>query len=164
MKFKRFIAISLVGMLLLTSSGCSLNFFSTDALLKPPSLSGKSGEVQEAFNKLMSGKNVQLKTPTKGEFKSSFILADFDGDAEEEALVFYTDSSTDTAVPTAETESPYDADGLPKSLDFGGETMGVCVGNYNDAYFADLYSAEETGNRFSDAIYYIAKLIFFIMV
>lgn len=101
MKFKRFITILLVGMLLLTSSGCSLNFFSTDALLKPPSLSGKSGEVQEAFNKLMSGKNVQLKTPTKGEFKSSFILADFDGDAEEEALVFYTDSSTDTSVRIA---------------------------------------------------------------
>lgn len=68
-----------------------------------------------------------------------------------------TDSSTDTAVPTAETESPYDEYGLPKSLDFGGETMGVCVGNYNDAYFADLYSAEETGNRFSDAIYYMLK-------
>ena len=68
-----------------------------------------------------------------------------------------TDSSTDTAVPTAETELPYDEYGLPKSLDFGGETMGVCVGNYNDAYFSDLYSAEETGNRFSDAIYYMLK-------
>lgn len=98
MKFKRFLTIILVVLMLFMSSGCSLNFFSTETLLKPPALSGKSGEVQDAFNKLMSGKNFQLKTPSKGDYKSSFVLYDIDGDNEEEALVFYTDSSTDTSV------------------------------------------------------------------
>lgn len=101
MKFKRFLAILLVVLMLLMSSGCTLNFFSTESLLKPPALSGKSGEVQEAFNKLMSGKTFQLKTPSKGEYKSSFVLFDIDSDNEEEALVFYTDSSTDTSVRIA---------------------------------------------------------------
>lgn len=98
MKFKRLLSILLIITMLFTTSGCSLNFFSTESLLKPPALSGKSGEVQEAFNKLMSGKTFQLKTPSKGDYKSSFILYDIDGDKEEEALVFYTDSSTDTSV------------------------------------------------------------------
>lgn len=101
MKFKRILSITLVITMLLLNSGCSLNFFSTDSLLKPPALTGKSGEVQEAFNKLMSGKTFQLKTPSKGEYKSAFILYDLDDDNEEEALVFYTDSSTDTSVRIA---------------------------------------------------------------
>ncbi len=99
--FKRILSIILVLAMLLISSGCSLNFFSTDALLKPPALTGKSGEVQEAFNKLMSGKTFQLKTPVKGEYKSAFVLYDLDNDSEQEALVFYTDSSTDTSVRIA---------------------------------------------------------------
>ena len=101
MVFKKVISAILVVILLLTTTGCSLNFFSTETLLKPPALSGKSGEVQEAFNKLMSGKTFLLKTPSKGEHKSSFVLFDIDGDNEEEAIVFYTDSSTDTTVRIA---------------------------------------------------------------
>ncbi len=101
MKLKRILSFTLVITMLLLSSGCSLNFFSTDSLLKPPALTGKSGEVQEAFNKLMSGKTFQLKTPSKGEYKSAFVLYDLDDDSEEEALVFYTDSSTDTSVRIA---------------------------------------------------------------
>lgn len=98
MKLKRIISLLLILAILFVTSGCSMNFFSIDTLLKPPALSGKSGEVQEAFNKLMSGKTFLLKTPTKGEYKSSFVLYDIDGDDNEEALVFYTDSSTDTTV------------------------------------------------------------------
>ena len=101
MELKRILSITLVIAMLLLSSGCSLNFFSTDALLKPPALTGKSGEVQKAFNKLMSGKNFQLKTPSKGDYKSAFVLYNLDEDSEEEALVFYTDSSTDTSVRIA---------------------------------------------------------------
>lgn len=101
MKFKKVLSVIIVTVMLLTSSGCSLNFFSTETLLKPPALSGKSGEVQEAFNKLMSGKTFLLKTPTKGDFKSSFVLYNIDNDDDEEAIVFYTDSSTDTTVRIA---------------------------------------------------------------
>ena len=54
--FKRILSIVLVLAMLLLSTGCSLNFFSTDSLLKPPALTGKSGEVQEAFDKMMQGR------------------------------------------------------------------------------------------------------------
>lgn len=101
MKLKKVLSAIAVIMMLLTLSGCSLNFFSTETLLKPPALSGKSGEVQEAFNKLMSGKTFLLKTPTKGDYKSSFVLYNIDNDEDEEAIVFYTDSSTDTTVRIA---------------------------------------------------------------
>ena len=66
-------------------------------------------------------------------------------------------SETTASVTEAETEPLFESDDLPDTLDFGGETMGVYVGNYNDAYYADLYSAEETGNRFSDSIYHMLK-------
>ncbi len=101
MKLKKVISVIIVAIMLLNLSGCSLNFFSTETLLKPPALSGKSGEVQEAFNKLMSGKTFLLKTPTKGDYKSSFVLYNIDDDEDEEAIVFYTDSSTDTTVRVA---------------------------------------------------------------
>ena len=101
MKLKKVLSVIIVTILLLSLSGCSLNFFSTETLLKPPALSGKSGEVQEAFNKLMSGKTFLLKTPTKGDYKSSFVLYNIDNDEDEEAIVFYTDSSTDTTVRVA---------------------------------------------------------------
>ncbi len=101
MKLKRFLAAFTAFSMLFMCSGCSLNLFSTDTLLRPPVLSGKSGEVQEAFNKLMSGKPFVLKTPTKGEYKSSFVLYDIDGDKEEESLVFYADTSNDTTVRIA---------------------------------------------------------------
>ncbi|MBR2877242.1 MAG: hypothetical protein IKC01_08890, partial [Clostridia bacterium] len=78
MKIKRIISVFMVFVIVIISSGCSLNFFSTETLLKPPALSGKSGEVQEAFNKLMNGKTFLLKTPTKGEYRSSFVLYNFD--------------------------------------------------------------------------------------
>ncbi len=101
MKLKKVLSVIIVTVMLLNLSGCSLNFFSTETLLKPPALSGKSGEVQEAFNKLMSGKTFLLKTPTKGDYKSSFVLYNIDNDEDEEAVVFYTDSSTDTTVRIA---------------------------------------------------------------
>lgn len=101
MNFKKVLSVIIVTVMLLNLSGCSLNFFSTETLLKPPALSGKSGEVQEAFNKLMSGKTFLLKTPTKGDYKSSFVLYNIDNDEDEEAIVFYTDSSTDTTVRIA---------------------------------------------------------------
>lgn len=87
--------------LVLLLSGCSFNFFSIESLLSPPSLSGKNGEVQKAFNQLVGSKTVQLCTPAKGEYKSSFILFDVDGDGEEEAIVFYTDTSSDSSARLA---------------------------------------------------------------
>lgn len=97
----RLCALLLAGLMLVLSSGCSLNFFSIESLLSPPSLSGKNGEVQAAFNQLVNNKSIKLCTPSRGKYKSSFVLFDIDGDGEEEAIVFYTDTSAEASVRLA---------------------------------------------------------------
>ena len=98
MKLKKVISIALCVAMLLLSSGCSLNFFSVESLMSPPSQSGKNGEVQEAFKKLMAEKTIQLRTPQSGDYQTSFVLFDVNSDDQEEAIVFYTNSEVDTSV------------------------------------------------------------------
>ena len=101
MKLKKIIALLLCAVSIFMCSGCSLNFLSVESLMSPPSQSGKKGEVEKAFKKLMTDKNIQLKTPQSGDYQTAFILFDIDSDGQEEALVFYSDSSVDTSVRMA---------------------------------------------------------------
>lgn len=101
MKLKKVIALLLCVVSIFMCSGCSLNFLSVESLMSPPSQSGKKGEVEKAFKKLMTDKNIQLKTPQSGDYQTAFILFDIDSDGQEEALVFYSDSSVDTSVRMA---------------------------------------------------------------
>lgn len=91
---KKIFAVIIVMALLLTCSGCSLNFFSVESLITPPAQSGKNGEVQKAFNDLMKDTKFQLKAPVAGEYQTSFVLVDINKDGSEEAFVFYSDSSS----------------------------------------------------------------------
>ncbi len=93
MKFKKIFSLIVALLLIVSCSGCSLNFFSVESLLSPPKQPGKNGQVQEAFNELMKGAAVQLKTPAAGEYQTSVILKDINGDNVEEAFVFYSDSA-----------------------------------------------------------------------
>lgn len=101
MKLKKVIALLLCAVSIFMCSGCSLNFLSVESLMSPPSQSGKKGEVEKAFKKLMTDKNIQLKTPQSGDYQTAFILFDIDSDGQEEALVFYSDTSVDTSVRMA---------------------------------------------------------------
>lgn len=98
MKMKKAIALVLCVAMILLCSGCSLNFFSVESLLSPPLQSGKNGEVEEAFKKLMTEKTIQLRTPQSGDYQTAFVLFDINGDGQEEAIVFYTDSTIDASV------------------------------------------------------------------
>ena len=98
MKFKKATALLMCIVMVLLCSGCSLNFFSVESLLSPPSQSGKNGEVEKAFKKLMAEKTIQLRTPQSGDYQTAFVLFDVNGDSQEEAIVFYTDSAIDTSV------------------------------------------------------------------
>ena len=91
---KKIIAIAIIIALVLSCSGCSLNFFSVESLITPPAQSGKNGEVQKAFNELMKDTKFQLKAPVAGEYQTSFVLLDINSDGSEEAFVFYSDSSS----------------------------------------------------------------------
>ena len=97
MKRKAALLLAVV-LLLLSFSGCTINLFSVESLMMPPEQIGKNGEVQKAFNRLMSEKTVLLKTPSKGEYRTAFTLRDVNGDGSEEAVVFYADNAVDATV------------------------------------------------------------------
>ena len=130
---KKLISILLVLVMLLVCSGCSLNFFSVESLMSPPAQSGKNGDVEKAFKKLMSDKTIQLRTPVSGDYQTAFILFDMNGNGVEEALVFYTDSSIDASVRIAFLECVNDTWVI--SADVKGAGSGVY-----DVSFSDLDS------------------------
>lgn len=75
--------------LLLTAafSGCSLAG-SVDLLLSPPKLSEEQNAVYDALVQ-SAGKDVRLRYPRYGDYRSAFVFADIDGSEGNEALVFY---------------------------------------------------------------------------
>ncbi len=101
MKFFRFTAILLILATLTVFSGCSLNFFSVESLMTPPKQSGRNGEIQKAFNRIMQNKTIQLKAPVSGEYQTAFISKDLDNNGVEEVIVFYSESNTKSAVRIA---------------------------------------------------------------
>lgn len=131
MKVKKITAIVVAMVMLLLCSGCSLNFFSVESLMSPPAQSGRNGEVEAAFKKLMSEKTVQLRGPASGEHQTAFILFDINSDGSEEAIVFYTDSSIDASVRMAFLECINDTWMI--SADIKGAGSGVY-----DVAFSDL--------------------------
>ena len=53
----------------------------------------------------------------------------------------------ETALASAPSVTTEARDSLPADLDFGGETIAITIGDYTDAWWEDMYSDEETGNR-----------------
>lgn len=78
-------------LLFLLLTGCS---FSTgiDTLITPPKLSQQQEHIYNAL-KNYAGTNISLKYPKSGDYLSAFIIADIDGDNDEEAIVFYEKTS-----------------------------------------------------------------------
>lgn len=131
MKLKRIACMIICVIVIFMCSGCSLNFFSVESLMSPPAQSGKNGEVEAAFKKLMSEKTIQLRTPASGDYQTAFVLFDVNGDGSEEALVFYTDSSIDASVRMAFLECINDTWMI--SADIKGAGSGVY-----DVMFSDM--------------------------
>lgn len=84
--------------LCLMLSGCSFTLKTVDNLMHPPRLSGENAGMQEAFEKAVNEKNAIMKSPTTGDYRSAYVLYDFDNDEEEEAVTFYCSSTDDTVV------------------------------------------------------------------
>lgn len=100
MKHIRAILLLLAISLLL--GGCSFKLAaSADELINPISPTGINADVQNALNSYCKG-GYTLKTPLSGNYTTSFIFYDIDLDDEDEAIVFYQQSSdperTDMAV------------------------------------------------------------------
>lgn len=76
-------------------SGCDFTVSSAKELIRPPKISGEISSLQQAFEKSISNDFIQMKTPIKGENRSSYIIFDIDRDGNDEGLVFYSDQSVD---------------------------------------------------------------------
>ncbi len=71
----------------LAMCGCSLSA-SVENLLSPPKLTEEQNEIyQELINSV--GRNVKLKYPRSGDYRSAFVLKNIDDEPGDEALVFY---------------------------------------------------------------------------
>ena len=82
--------------LLALCTGCSARFAAVDELMRPPRLSGENSGIEEAFENAVQNKNVQIKTPMAGQYRSAYVLYDLDADGREEAIAFYSDARDDT--------------------------------------------------------------------
>ncbi len=84
---KRIILSVLLCSLVLT--GCTtMTMGNVENLLTPPDLSSEQTEIKEALMETV-GKNIKLKYPRLGDYRSAFLIADIDEEKTEEAIVFY---------------------------------------------------------------------------
>jgi hypothetical protein len=71
-----------------TLSGCSGVNFSIDGLLAAPKLTEEQSKLHEALISAV-GRNITLKYPRNGSYRSAYMIADIDDEPTDEALVFY---------------------------------------------------------------------------
>ncbi len=76
-------------------TGCSIGI-NVDTMLTPPKLSAQQEQIYQAL-KNSTGGDIRLKYPKRGAYLSAFIVADIDGDAEDEAIVFYEKNAISAA-------------------------------------------------------------------
>lgn len=95
---KALCVFSLFVLFSLSFCGCSPTIANIDDLMRPPKLSGENSGIQEAFELATAGKTIQMKTPTAGSNRSSYVLYDIDSDEEDEVITFYSDTTDETAV------------------------------------------------------------------
>ncbi len=93
----RIAAAAVLGAVFTGLCGCSLS--SVEELLEPPKLSEEHNEIYQAVLNVM-GKDISLKYPKSGEYRSAFVVTDVDDEETDEAMVFYNakGSSGDTSL------------------------------------------------------------------
>jgi len=80
---KRILALAAAAITVLSS--CSAQ---VEELLSPPRLEGEQTEIYSALRKFTSG-DIIFKYPRSGQYRSAFVVKDLDGEATDEAIVFY---------------------------------------------------------------------------
>lgn len=86
-KWKLLLRAAAVAAMCVTLCGCSMSA-SMENLLSPPKLTEEQNEIyQELINSV--GRNIKLKYPRSGDYRSAFVLKNIDGEPGDEALVFY---------------------------------------------------------------------------
>lgn len=78
-------------------AGCSFKIRQVETIMRPPKIQGKYSGLQEALEKAV-GKDILLKSPETGNYRSALILQNIDDDDTEEALAFYVKNDEKTTV------------------------------------------------------------------
>lgn len=95
MKSKSLIALIITVFFTLSLSGCSPMETNVENLILPPKLEGDMRPVQEALED-SAGKNITLRYPISGEYRSAIILKDLNNDTEKEAVALYSTTAGST--------------------------------------------------------------------
>ncbi len=70
-------------------SGCMQFELSAENLMRPPALTQEQLDISTALERAVGDDDIKYKYPENGEYRSSFLFYDLDGDELDEALVFY---------------------------------------------------------------------------
>lgn len=91
MRLKKWLAVEIAAAaVFLLFSGCSVGT-GIESLLLPPKLSEEQSRINKALSDT-AGKNISLKYPKSGDYRSPFIIKNLDGEENEEAIAFYEKS------------------------------------------------------------------------
>lgn len=89
MRFKKFICLIVVAAFVLSLSGCTPLNSSIENMLTPPKLEGDLRPIEEALINY-TGKDITLRYPSFGDYRSAIILNDLNNDTAKEAVAFYS--------------------------------------------------------------------------
>lgn len=73
-------------------SSCTYITPNIENLIEPPKLNKEQARIYEALKNGIGNADIKLAYPKNGNYRSSFVFKDIDQDAQEEVLVFYTDT------------------------------------------------------------------------
>ena len=78
-----------------TLSSCTGFSVVTEDLMDPPKLTAEQTAINNALKQSVISSTIRLKYPKTGDYRSSFVFHDIDGDDEQEAIAFYSVESSD---------------------------------------------------------------------
>lgn len=82
---------------ILIFSGCSVSKFESGDLMRPPRLDGNFGKIQMKIEK-ECGDDVLFKYPKSGDYRSSIVLKDINGDGNDEAIAIYKKNTSERSI------------------------------------------------------------------
>jgi len=91
LRLKKIKILLLLLCIVITLSGCSYSQTGIESLLQPPRLSKEQNKIYSALE-VSRGKNLKLRYPRKGDYKSAFLIKDIDDEPTDEAIVFFESS------------------------------------------------------------------------
>ncbi len=96
MKNRSLLSIILTLLMLANLCGCVKFGTEISELIIPPELTGELYYIKEALYSY-AGKEITLRYPNSGNWRSAFVINDIDGDGTEDALAFYSTKSQEGA-------------------------------------------------------------------